>query len=754
MSEEKALGHQKKYIFQVLLDQKSRYIDRVYSYEYSEELAVGTVVQVPFGRGNKVYRGIVVGTEEEGRREGLKEILGVVDTPPHLSPERLRLADWICREYLSSHIDAITLFYPQSIREAAPKYRRRIVVEDKASLCEAFHRLPKNATKKKKLYQSLLEGEEIYEESLRSEIGAFPRQYLAELAEKRILHIHEERDCRSPFAGKQEQSREEISLNPMQERVYEEILGEIGQGNRPMLLRGITGSGKTQVYIRLMEHMLHQGKGVIVLVPEISLTPQTVERFRQVCGERLALIHSNLSKREKADEWKRIQEMDAPVVIGARSALFAPVRNPGLLIIDECHDDAYQSEQSPKYQATELAERMNLELGVCLLLGSATPKISQYHKAKIGEWKLLELTERANQKPLPGVEIVNMLDDAKDGNLSFLSNKLQRYMEEELAKDNQVILYINRRGYAGFVTCRSCGHIPRCAHCDISLTYHKSKNVLRCHYCNYEQPFVRDCPSCGEGHLEDRGMGTERIVQEVEEFFPQAEIYRMDRDSVKKRGDHERILSAFRHSAKGVLIGTQMIGKGHDFPRVNLVGIIHADQGMYFPDYRSNERTFNSIEQVGGRAGRGEDEGRVVIQTFSPHHHMLRHVKEHDYKAFYEEEIRLREAYVYPPYGNLLRVLVVGKDEIRTASSAMKIRDAFCFYAQKRELLTEEVYGPYPCMISKAEDKYRWQILLKDRQIPLDRIKKILNYILTEKRGIVLEKEVYATIDINPVNMA
>lgn len=744
---------QKERVYQVLLNQSSRYIDRIYSYLYAGELFIGTVVRVPFGKGNKIYEGVIVGEEDSYKAsEMLKRIVEVSEESSSLNPNRLELALWIRDEYLCSHRDAIMLFYPQSVRQTPPKYRHLICLTDKASLREAFHRLPGNATRKKRLYELILERERVYAEDLRKEIRSMPNKYIEDLVNQGFVTIEEEKTYRIA-ERRTERKGEEIRLNSLQKQVYDNIEAEISTQNRPILLRGVTGSGKTQIYIELMKKMQSESKGIIVLVPEISLTPQTVSRFEEAAGEQLAVIHSHLSKSEKADEWRRIEEMDAPVVIGARSALFAPVKNLGLILIDECHDEAYKSEQNPKYDAIEVAQQMNRLFGCSLVLGSATPKITQYHHATSGKWYLTELLERANRHPLPKVEIVNMIDDAKDGNLSFLSMKLRWHMDEELSKGNQIILYINRRGYAGFMTCRNCGYIPKCHHCDISLTYHKEKNVLRCHYCNYEEVFQRDCPNCVQGHLEDRGMGTERIVQEVRSFFPNAEVYRMDRDTVKKKGDHERILRAFRNSSSGVLVGTQMIGKGHDFPRVNLVGIIHADQGMYFPDYRSNERTFSSIEQVGGRAGRSKNSGRVIIQTFSPDHHMLVHVVHHDYTAFYEEEIKLRKAYVYPPYGNLIRILVSGRDEKKTASSAMKIKEAFVFYAEKKELSVKEVYGPYPSMIARIEDRYRWQILIKDNDIPVMQIKKILNYILTEKRSVVLEKDIYAVIDINPSNM-
>lgn len=751
-SEKSPKKAEEEYVYQILLDQKSRYIDRLYSYSYSEKLDIGTMVEVPFGKGNKLYEGVVVSEESGSEQVELKRILRILEKPSSLNAKRLCLANWIKEQYLSSHRDAIALFYPQSIREISVKNRRCIRLTDRASLSEAFRCLPGNATRKKAVYEEILKETEIYEDDLKRRLGVAVGKYIQDLESRQMISINLEKSYRRPKIAGMEPSKE-LFLTEEQKQVYDEILQEMRGDNRPILLRGITGSGKTQIYIQLMKQIKAQGKGIIVLVPEIALTPQTINRFEEEAGEELAIIHSNLSKSEKADEWRRIEEMQAPVVIGARSAIFAPVADLGLLIIDECHDEAYKSEQSPKYDAVALAEEMNRVLGCAVVLGSATPKLTQYHRSCKQVWKLTELTKRVHDRPLPKVEIVNMIDDAKDGNTSFLSRRLQYCMEEELSKGNQIILYINRRGYAGFVTCRECGHIPKCAHCDISLTYHKEKNVLRCHYCNYEEAFQRRCSSCSDGFLEDRGMGTERIVQEVEQIFPKASIYRMDRDTVKKRGDHEKILGAFRKSSAGVLVGTQMIGKGHDFPKVNLVGIIDADQGMYFPDYRSNERTFSSIEQVGGRAGRLSGDGRVIIQTFSVRHPLFSYIENHDYEGFYSEEIQLRKAYVYPPYGNLIRILVSGFDEKKVASSAMKIKEAFVFYVTKKKLSTREVYGPYPCMISKIENRHRWQILLKDKDIPLEQIRKMLSYILGEKRNIVLEKEVYAVVDINPSNM-
>ncbi|WP_313567852.1 replication restart helicase PriA [Acetoanaerobium noterae] len=740
----------------VVLIQKSRYIDKKFTYKTYLDVCLGQIVYVPFGRGNKQLEAIIVEIQEKlpCDEDKLKEIVSLGEKT-NLDYDKIALAFWIRDYYMCSYLDALSLLYPSQIRKGSAKFEDFVVLKDKLALELEYLDLKTNAHVKKYLYKLILDNVELSRDRLNEEFkGKNISAYINNLKEKEIIEIKSSRIFRdSSNDNINNTTYIKHALNKEQNNIFEEISDELSTKNRPVLLKGITGSGKTEIYMELIDKMIKEGKGSIVLVPEISLTPQTIARFTARFKAKVAVLHSHLSVGQRYDEWSKIENIEAPVVIGARSALFAPVRNLGLIVIDECHEDAYRSELNPKYDSVEVACKLNELQAVSVILGSATPKIEQYYKAKNEEYKLVELSKRANNKPLPSIEIIDMKEDAKLGNLSFLSFSLQTKISLAMKKKEQVILFLNRRGYANFLSCDSCGHVPKCKNCDISLTYHKKNQTLRCHYCNFEIPFHKACESCNEGKMKDIGIGTERIEAEVRELFPEAKVFRMDKDTVSRKNSHSEILSAFKHTKGAILIGTQMIGKGLDFPMVSLVGVINADQGLNAPDFRSYERMFSLIEQVGGRAGRGDIDGNVLIQTFSPDNYVLKYILNHDFEGFYSEEIKLRETFNYLPYNNIIRVLVSSINEQNAANSSMQIKDAIIFYLKKKAVDNVNIMGPFPCLVSKIENKYRWQILIKDSEVEIHLIKSIINYILTEKRSVVLLDNVNASVDINPINM-
>lgn len=523
------------------------------------------------------------------------------------------------------------------------------------------------------------------------------------------FYISENRD---PYSGRVFKKTEKMNPTFQQKNAIEEINTTIENGKFAVhLLHGVTGSGKTEVFMQVIDYAVKSGKTALMLVPEISLTPQMVSRFMSRFQNRIAIIHSGLSLGERYDQWKRIKEGGADIVIGARSAVFAPVKNIGIIIMDEEHSDTYKSDMSPRYHAREVAiERAKLS-GASVVLASATPSVESYYKAKEGEYNLLEMNTRYNENKMPDIFISDMRGELARGNKSMLSGRLYNEIRNNLKKGEQTILFLNRRGFSSFVSCRTCGFVPQCPSCSISLTYHKYENVLKCHYCGYSIPNYKVCPECGSKYIRYFGGGTQKVEEEINHLFPSASTIRMDMDTTGKKQSHEKILKKFDKDKIDILIGTQMVAKGLDFENVTLVGVIAADTMLHINDFRSGERTFAMLEQVSGRAGRGDKEGRAVIQTYSPEHDAIKLVKTHDYREFYNSEIAERKAMWYPPFCKIISVMFMGSDEERTAHTAR-------FFVEKLPKLKEQeqkiqVLGPIPSYISKIKNKFRWQIVFK-----------------------------------------
>ncbi|WAW14236.1 primosomal protein N' [Peptostreptococcus equinus] len=546
----------------------------------------------------------------------------------------------------------------------------------------------------------------------------------------------------------------QIELNSNQKHIFEEITKSYKDENienKPFLLHGVTGSGKTEIYLELIKYMLDIGLDSLFLVPEIALTPQMISRVRSRFGSIVGIYHSQLSEGQKHDMYKQVKDGNIRIVIGTRSSIFLPYNSLGLIIIDEEHDMSYKSEMTPKYDTLEVARYKSIKENICLVMGSATPSISDYLKATQGIYNLLKLDNRANNMSMPNIEIVDMRKEVEIGNKSDLSKKLTSEIRETLKKGEQVILYLNRRGYANFVSCKNCGHVFKCKNCDISLTYHKYKNKGVCHYCGHEEEIPNICPVCGSNKISSIGFGTQKIEEEIKKMFPDYKVLRIDKDTTSKKGQLEKILSDFNEGKAQILIGTQILSKGHDFDNVTLVGIVSADMMLNYPDYRSFEHSFQQITQVAGRAGRADKKGKVILQTYDTDHFVINKAASYDYKAFYESEIKLREAFAYEPFNNILRIVFSGKNYNQVKEDSYKFYKTFKYLIESSSKYSQPlILGPNECSINKIKDKYRWQVVIKDTQVDIKDLKAMVKYICIEKYEEIFNKSVSISLELNP----
>ena len=551
------------------------------------------------------------------------------------------------------------------------------------------------------------------------------------------------------------ENKKEVILNSEQKEAVQKVTSEMFNDNKkPYMIHGVTGSGKTEVYMEIIDYALKQGLDSIFLVPEISLTPQTISRLKNRFGDIVGVFHSKLSEGEKHDVFKAIKKGKIRILIGARSALFAPFNSLGLVIIDEFHENAYKSEMNPKFSAIEVGKYMVLKRNITLVLGSATPSVEEYYRAKNNEYELITIKERANKKPLPKIELVDMKNELMIGNKSMFSYKLQQEIETELNKNNQVILFLNRRGYGNFVSCRKCGYVFSCKNCDISLTYHKHKNMGTCHYCGYEENISKTCPECGSDYVKPFGIGTEKVEEEIKRLFKNAKVLRMDKDTTSKKGELDNILDKFKNKEANILIGTQMLSKGLDFEDVTLVGVLSADMMLNLPDFKSFETTFQLITQVAGRAGRSDKEGKVVLQTYDTDHYVIRRALKYDFEGFYEDEIKVRKIFNYAPFNNMISVVVSGKSEKLVEKNIKNMYNSLIYLLKERGIEDFDfILGPNPCAISKINQNYRYQLLFKDDNIEINLLKGIIKYICITKKEVVFDKDINISIDVNPNNI-
>lgn len=540
------------------------------------------------------------------------------------------------------------------------------------------------------------------------------RSILKTLEKNGYILLEEKEIQRNPLQNKQREKTQKLILNPEQEHAFTTIADAMDDGFfSEFLIFGVTGSGKTEIYLQLIEKAMQEGKTSLVLVPEISLTPQTIERFIARFGEeKIAVLHSKLSTGERYDSWQKIHKGEARIVIGARSAVFAPMQNLGIIIIDEEQDASYKSEMTPRYHTREVARYIAKKEEIPLVLGSATPSLETYKRAEEGDIGLLTLHKRANQQSLPEVEIIDLRQELARGNHSMLSQKLQEAITNTLQKKQQIILFLNRRGYSTFIMCRECGYIAKCERCNISLTYHAKQNKLKCHYCGYETNLLHTCPECQSTTIRYFGTGTQKLEEQIQALYPEARVLRMDVDTVGNKHGHEEMIEAFKKGEADILIGTQMVAKGHHFPKVTLVGVIAADSSLNIDDFRASETTFQLLTQVAGRAGRGEEKGKVLVQTYQPDHFVLEFVKKQDYLAFYETEILLRKQLKNPPFCDII-VIGVSDTDNRKAEKTIQSLYAYLKRKIKMENTPIMVYKGIPAPIDKIKDRYRWRMIIK-----------------------------------------
>ena len=571
---------------------------------------------------------------------------------------------------------------------------------------------------------------------------------LQSLEQKGLIHVESVQIVRNPLSLDPVPSTQPLTLNPNQVTALQAIQGAIDSGRRePFLLHGVTGSGKTEVYMQAMASVLDQGKQVIVLVPEISLTPQTVSRFVGRFGSRVAVLHSNLSDGERYDQWQQIKGAAADIVVGPRSAIFAPFPNLGLIVIDEEHETSYKQDAAhPFYHARDVAVKRSELVGCPLILGSATPSLESFYHAQQGEASLLRLPSRVSNIEMPPVEIVDMREELRRGNRTIFSTSLRTAIEERLSNKEQIILFLNRRGFSTHVFCRACGYVERCDHCSISLTFHFHTKRMGCHHCGYERPTPQVCPECGGVYIRYFGLGTEQVEQEVVKAFPEARVKRMDADSTTGKDAHQKILDVFKSGEIDILVGTQMIAKGLDFPNVTLVGVISADTALNLPDFRAGERAFNLLTQVAGRSGRSEVGGDVVVQTYMPEHYSIQAAQGHDYLRFYREEIGYREALLYPPLSHAATILLRGEIEAEVIHAANQLLDQLEVFKADR-FPTVEIRGPVPAPLAKIRNKFRWHFLLRSEEV--EELRELIQCSVAETSSTNID----LVVDIDPISV-
>ena len=727
---------------EVIINSEALEIDRPFTYkvpeEFNNEIKIGQIVKVPFGKGNKTSEGFILNLKNDDNiKFKTKNIAAILVKDPVIYEDDINLIEFLREKTLCKYIDAFRLLIPVGIMKGAKAKKKRVIVLKNEDLSNI-----KNPDGYKKIIEFFKTNSGKYTKSELINDHSISQYKLNKLIENEVLSIEEESVFRYNDRVYNKDSAKTLTIE--QENIIREY---INSDDKMFLLKGVTGSGKTEVYMKLVERVLLEGKSAIILVPEIALTPQMIERFKGRFGVNVALFHSKLSDGERFDEWFRVKEGKAKVIVGARSAIFLPAKNLGLIIIDEEHENTYKSEQNPKYQTKEVAEYLSELKGCKVILGSATPSIETYYRALTGEMKLLELNSRVDNKPMPPMKVIDMRNELKGGNKSLFSRELFIAIQERLKRKEQIILFLNRRGFSTFVSCRSCGYVFKCDECDISMTYHKN-GLLICHYCGKTKREPRECPKCHSKYVKFFGAGTQRVEEEVKKYFNNVRILRMDVDTTRDKHSYERIYNTFKNGEADILIGTQMVSKGLDFKNVTLVGILAADMSINIPDYRAAERTFQIITQVAGRAGRGDKQGEVLIQTYTPQHYSLQYAVNYDYEGFYEKEFTVRAMMKYPPFGKLLLINGTSKKEELLKNFMHKI--TMMIKPLVESCLDIEILGPIPCMISKVKENYRWQIVIKG-EFDSYFSKNIKEILYDENKNVY--NDIRISMDINPNNL-
>ncbi len=737
---------------QVIVDITHEKLDKVFEYRIPAELLdvvhVGMEVVVPFGKGNREMNGYVIGLSEtcEYCADKVKEILRPAEKRMAIEGKLVALAAWMKDHYGGTMIQALKTVLPIKKEEQMKikRYVRLLLSEEEGKeKLEIF--LKKNQKARARVLAALLDNQVLEYEFLINKLNV-TRTVLRALEEQEVLAIESEQVFRNPIKDKQA-VWQPVDYTEEQQYAIDVFRADYLQGIRKTyLLYGVTGSGKTEVYMEMIARVIRDGKQAIVLIPEIALTYQTVMRFYKRFGNRISILNSRMSNGERYDQMMRARDGAIDVMIGPRSALFTPFPNLGLIVIDEEHESTYKSEQIPRYHARETAIARGKLEGASVVLGSATPSLEAFYRAEQGKYEMLTLKKRSQKQELPEVYTVDLREELKSGNRSIISRQLHELMEDRLEKKQQMMLFLNRRGYAGFIACRSCGYVAKCPHCDVSLTSHRGGKLV-CHYCGYETAELQKCPECDSKHIGGFKAGTQQIEEVVRKEFPTARILRMDMDTTKEKDGHEKILEAFANEEADILIGTQMIVKGHDFPNVTLVGILAADLSLYADDYRAGERTFQLLTQAAGRAGRGREKGEVVIQTYSPDHYAVETAAAQDYEAFYQEEIAYRKLMGYPPVEQLVAILISGEDEQHLEMACDYLKK----FAERINKNQVRIIGPTSPYVGKINDVYRRVLYLKHTDYhSLTEMKDKLEQYIEVNSGF---SKLRIQFDFNPMNI-
>ncbi len=730
---------------QVIVDIASSNVDKIFDYKLEEPIFAGSRVLVPFG--NRKMEGYIISTSETSNYDTskIKSVICALDPSPVITKEQLQLAEFMRDRFYIGYADCFRLFLPPELRSGKVNDVFKIIIKPSniAELSSYKLQLRANATAQKKLIEFLIDNCNGVEQSALNKM--FGNSALSKLKSLNLVTVDFLQVKRKPYKDVETQNNKEVILTSLQQNAVNTILSDM---TKTYLLHGITGSGKTEVYMNIIKKVLEEGKTAIMLVPEISLTPQVLMNFRAKFGENTALLHSGLSAGERFDEWKRILSGEARIVIGARSAIFCPISNLGVVIIDEEHDGSYVSESHPRYVTSEIAEFRSKLNNCVLIMGSATPSMVSYNKAINGEYKLIEMLQRVNGKTLPEINIVDMGREIRLGNNGIFSFALKSELEKCLKQGNQAILFINRRGFASFVQCRECGWVAKCPDCDVALALHKTENMLKCHYCGNKFRVFNKCPECASENLKYGSIGTERVVSELHELFPDVSVLRLDNDVTKTKDAHHKILTKFREKQAQILVGTQMVAKGHDFPSVTLVGILEPDIALYQTSYLATEKTFALTTQVAGRAGRADQNGTVILQSYSPNHYVYHMASRYDYMAFFNKEINIRKVTMFPPFSTIVRILFSSEDE------ALAINQLKVYYNRVQELKNGNEDGfiylnKMKSPLNRIQKKFRFQIIMRLNKEQDNSIIKQLFNIDKELKS----KNVQTFIEVNALDL-
>ncbi len=712
---------------QVILNNNSKSTDQIYTYGVGDALVglieEGKRVSINFGRGKNIIDALIVSVVStcDYPLEKIKPVIEILDEKPIVTKEMIKMIFWIRERYICKYSDAMRLFIPAETQSAFEKHV--CLKEDKEITEYNINKTPNQL----KVIEYLKKHQSVSITQLTDKLN-ISRAVINNLVKKDIL---QEKLVVDNLEKKEFQLTEPLCLNEEQKNACETILNS---DKKAFLLHGVTGSGKTEVYMNIIEEYLKMNKQSIMLVPEISLTAQTIDRFEKRFGNKIAVFHSKLGRKEKYIQWMRVFNKEADIVIGARSAIFAPISDLGVIVIDEEHEDSYISSTSPKYDTVEVAIKMAYMTGSKVILGSATPSLNSYYMAIKGQIELIEMKNRVKDAKMPDMKIIDMSAELDKGNNTIISEELYESIRNSLKKKEQVILFLNKRGYSGFVSCKKCGHVIRCQRCDVSMTYHIKGNMLKCHYCGRTRKMISTCPKCGSDKIEQFSAGTQHVEKLINQLFPNASVERMDLDSMTDKDCYDNIYNDFKERNIDILIGTQMLAKGFDFPEVTTVGVLSADAILNLPFYNSSEKTFQLITQVSGRAGRGDKTGNVYIQTYEPENFIINAARNNDYDSFLNQELKLRKEFAFPPFINIINICLISRNEelvVKTANEKYsELKEAVQDMIKERSLL---LYRPVPHNIYKVNDEYRINLFIKVSNHSLAETKKILRAVYMDK---------------------